>query len=213
MSCVRHRGRTACGRQRGSVSPRRGGDDRTMMIMLVARFTDMLRYNLSSTMESALVDPLLQQGKVGDRLVILNGHAARGEARVRSLHTTQAGQLLFNTLIIKHGQHAAHIKSGCFHPYPLLSAYWTRSGRHIRTVTDDGAYASRSSGCRRTTNDRRQPAPYRRNTHGQPALPLWVRSPLRALHRRSTRSWASTWPPRGSSDCSQHRRTWLIFPC
>ncbi len=79
------------------------------------RFADMFGHDLAGAVEAALVDLVLERRHAGDGFIILNCHAVRGDAGGRALDPGYPAELLLDGLVVEHGQHAANVKSGCFH--------------------------------------------------------------------------------------------------
>jgi hypothetical protein len=90
----------------------------------------MFGHNLAGAVKSARVDLVLQDRHTGDGFVIRDCNTVGGNAGGRRLDATQLAKLLLDALIIEHGQHAAHIKSGCFHAL-LLSFRSASANVHL----------------------------------------------------------------------------------
>src|SRR5215467_15650996 len=80
----------------------------------------MLGHDLAGAVEAALVDLGLERRHTSDGLIIFDCRAVRGDAGGRVLDPGYQAELLLDGLVIQRGQHAANVKSGCFHP-SLLS--------------------------------------------------------------------------------------------
>src|SRR3979490_2107093 len=79
------------------------------------RLADMPGHDLAGAVEAALVDPVLERRHAGDGFIILDCHAVRGDAAGRASDSRYPAELLLDGLVVEHGQHAANVKSDCFH--------------------------------------------------------------------------------------------------
>src|SRR5262249_18778108 len=111
---VRH-WHSGCCRSGGPGRFVRGVTDMPAVLVNGTWFADMLGHDLAGAMEAALVDLGLERRHTGDGLIILDSHAVRGAAGGRALDPGYRAELLLDGLVVQHGQHAANVKSGCFH--------------------------------------------------------------------------------------------------
>src|SRR5262249_9421902 len=111
---VRHR-HSGCCRSGGRGRFVRGVTDMHAVLVEGTWFADMLGHHLAGAVEAALVDLGLERRHTSDGLIILDCHAVRGDAGGRALDPGYRAELLLDGLVVLQGQHAANVKSRCFH--------------------------------------------------------------------------------------------------
>src|SRR6516164_1494587 len=111
---VRH-WHSGCCRSGGRGRFVRGVTDMHAVLVNGTWFADMLGHDLAGAVEAALVDLGLERRHTRDALIILDCHAVRGDGGGHALDPEYPAELLLDGLVVQRGQHAANVKSGCFH--------------------------------------------------------------------------------------------------